>query len=356
MSFFPELTRLCPNINFFGVGGDELESQGQELLFHLRDFSSMGFSEVIHKIPFYLRALKRLEDEVINRGTKTAILIDFQDFNMRLAARLKQRGVKILYYVAPQAWAWKPHRAQTLSQNTHTLFTILPFEKEWFLERGVKQVKSIPHPLMLTYKDELLDIPVKPFGSWEKKIKILLLPGSRKFEIKNLLAEFMASIKILKRSFPVEVHLVKVNHIDSEIYDYFKQQIDVWYESGDLTKAMKACHFSLAASGTVTLSTGLFELPTVVCYKGSLLNEFIFHNLVKYKGPISLTNIIHGKMVYPEFIQNQVDPGRIASVIRSWTLNESLYNEVKSTLKETKKLLSGEDFSVPQFMARVIHE
>jgi lipid-A-disaccharide synthase len=356
MSFFKELSRLTPDVQYYGVGGEELKSHGMELLYHLKDFSSMGFSEVIHKIPFYFKALKKLEAEVVRRETKTAILVDFQDFNMRLAARLKKRGVKVLYYVAPQAWAWKPHRATALSQNTHTLFTILPFEKDWFGSRGVKQIRSIPHPLMLTYKNELNDLPAKSFGSWKEKVKLLLLPGSRRFEVYNLLPEFIKTVRILRQSMKVEVHLVKVNHIDQSFYDIYKDDIDVWYESEALTKAMKVSHFSLAASGTVTLSTGLFELPTIVCYKASLLNEFIFYNLINYKGPISLTNIIHDKIVYPEFTQGQVDPARLAEIIKTWTSNEKLYNEIKSSLRATKLLLSGEDFSVPEYMARIIHE
>lgn len=356
MSFFPELVKLCPDVKFYGVGGEDLKKEGMELLYHLKDFSSMGISEVIHKIPFYLRALKNVEQEVVKRGTKTAIVVDFQDFNMRLAIKLQKRGVKVLYYVAPQAWAWKPHRAGILSKTVHTLFSILPFEKDWFGSRGVKQIKSIPHPLMLTYKNELNSIPDKPYGVWKEKLKILLLPGSRKFEVYGLLPEFIKTVKILKRDFNVEVHLVKVNHIDQEIYRLYENEIDVWYESEDLTKAMRAAHFALAASGTVTLSTGLFELPTVVCYKASLLNEFIYFNLIRYKGDISLTNIIHNRKVFPEFIQGDVDPVRFARSIKSWTDNEKLYNEVKLTLKETKHLLSGENFSVPQFMAQVIHE
>ena len=356
MSFFPELKRLSPDVQFYGVGGDDLKAQGMELLYHLKDFSSMGFSEVIHKIPFYFKALKRLENEAVARGTKTAIVVDFQDFNMRLAARLKKRGINVLYYVAPQAWAWKAHRADALSKNAHTLFTILPFEKEWFGKRGVKQVRSIPHPLMLTYKNELSTIPPKPYGSWNQKLKILLLPGSRRFEVYSLLPDFIEAVKILRKSMKVEVHLVKVNHIKEEFYRLFEKDVDVWYESQDLTKAMKECHFAMAASGTVTLSTGLFELPTIVCYKASLLNEFIFYNFIKYQGPISLTNIIHNKMVFPEFTQNSVTPQKLASVIKSWSSNEKLYNELKSTLRDTKHLLEGEKFSVPEYMARVIHE
>jgi lipid-A-disaccharide synthase len=113
---------------------------------------------------------------------------------------------------------------------------------------------------------------------------------------------------------------------------------------------------AFAASGTVTLSTGLFELPTIVCYKASLLNEFIFYNLIKYSGAISLTNIIHNEMLFPELTQNAVDPAKLASIIRSWTSNENLYNGLKATLKDTKKLLSGEDLSIPRYMAQVIHE
>lgn len=356
MSFFPELRRLCPTTNFFGVGGDVLQKEGVDLLYHLKDFSSMGFSEVIGKIPFYHKALKRIEEEVIRRGTKTAILIDFQGFNMRIAKKLKELDVKVLYYVAPQAWAWKAQRARALSENTNTLFTILPFEKEWFTKRGVKQVRSIPHPLMLHFKDELQNIPSRPFGIWKDKLKILLLPGSRKFEVTSLLPSFIETINLLKKDYKVEVHLAKVAHLDPEIYNYFKDSIDVWYEDTEITSALKEAHFTLAASGTVTLSCGLFEMPTVVAYKGSLLNEFIYYNFIKYEGFISLTNIVHEQEVFPELIQEQVDPARMYSILKSWIENEKNYQQKKDLLKKTKELLSGEDFSVPQYMSQVINE
>ncbi len=139
MSFFPELRKLSPDTEFYGVGGDLLQKEGMELIYHLGEFSSMGFSEVIGKIPFYFRALKKFENLVQEKGTKTAILIDFQDFNLRLAQRLSKQGVKILYYVAPQAWVWKAKRAGVLSRTVHTLFSILPFEKDWFEERELSR-------------------------------------------------------------------------------------------------------------------------------------------------------------------------------------------------------------------------
>ncbi len=356
LSFLPELMKLSPDTKFYGVGGDDMEKLGVELLYHLKNFSSMGFSEVIGKVPFYFKALKKLEKEVVARGTKTAIVIDFQDFNLRLAQRLSKRGVKVLYYVAPQAWVWKPGRAQKLKTAAHTLFTILPFEKKWFGDRGVKQVKSIPHPLMLTYKNLLSDIPAKPFNSWEKKLKILVLPGSRRFEVELLLPEFIKTTEELRKTYNVEVHLVKVSHIPEAYYSLYKNKVDVVHESQDLVKAMKECHLALAASGTVTLSTGLFELPTIVAYRASLLNEFIFNNFIQYKGAVSLTNIVHGKNIFPELIQVDANANRFLRVIRSWLEDEKTYNEMKRDLKETKNLLAGDNFSVPEYMARVIHD
>ena len=126
MSFLPTLMESSPGMKFFGVGGDEMSSLGVENLYHLKDFSSWGFSEVIGKIPFYFKALNQIVEEVKKRKCKFAILIDFQDFNLRLAKKLNREGVRVFYYVAPQAWAWKAWRAKALEENVDTLFTIIP--------------------------------------------------------------------------------------------------------------------------------------------------------------------------------------------------------------------------------------
>jgi lipid-A-disaccharide synthase len=357
MSFFPELRRLLPETKFYGVGGELLKKEGMELIYHLGEFSSMGFSEVIGKIPFYFRALNKFETLAQERETKTAILIDFQDFNLRLAQRLSKQGVRVLYYVAPQAWVWKAKRAGVLSRTVHTLFSILPFEKDWFEERGVKQIRSVPHPLRETHAKDLAALPEKNWQEMrKKKIKILLLPGSRRFEVELLLPRFIEAIRNLKKDFVIETHLVRVSHLSPNLYDYFGNEIDHIYDSEELTQAMKTCHLALAASGTVTLSTGLFELPTVVAYRASLLNEFVFRNFIKYEGAVSLTNIIHGKMLFPELIQDEASPARLERALRTWIEDEKAYNHIKRDLKETKVLLSGEEFSVPKYMAKVIHE
>ena len=345
LSFIGELKQLKPELHFFGVGGDELEKTGMELCYHLKDFSSFGFSEVVGKIPFYFRALKYLENEVKRRQCKVAILIDFQDFNLKLAKRLKKNGVKVLYYVAPQAWAWKAGRAQVLEETVHTLFSILPFEKKWFSDRGVKKIVSVPHPLSLRYKDELLKISEKPHELLKKKLKLLILPGSRNDEVRFLMPQFEQTIINLRKLIktPIEVGLVRSSNVKDELWQMYDSQIDRIWQNEDLSKALSWAHLSLAASGTVTLATGLFQVPSVVAYQGSLLNQYIFETFVRYDKPISLTNLILGTRVFPEFIQERASAFNMTSALLELMTNKHEYDRVKSELSKLPKLLAGED-------------
>jgi lipid-A-disaccharide synthase len=353
LSFFKELKFASAGTKFFGVGGTDLESQGLELLYHLKDFSSWGYSGVITKIPFYMKAMKTILDEVEKRQCKTAILIDYQSFNLKLAGKLKERGVDVLYYVAPQAWAWKEYRVKKLSQFVHTLFTIIPFEKKWFKERGVAKVIGIDHPLWTTYQKELMHF-TSPLYEKKNVMKILLLPGSRQFEVSSLLKEFIKSIHELKKNFPVEVSIVKSSSVSENLFLPFNQSFDKIYSNEELVMALKNADFAMAASGTVTLTCALFEVPTVVCYKTSLLNQFIFESFVNYNWFISLANIIQNRAVFPELLQDQVSSYNIVSHFKFWYYNEDMYRELKSQLGQTKNLVKGEGVDIPQYMANVI--
>jgi lipid-A-disaccharide synthase len=354
MTFMPELMSRKNDCEFYGVGGDRLNALGVELLYHLRDFSGIGISEVLSKIPFYFKALDLILREVDRRNTKSAILVDFQGFNLKLAKKLKKRGVKVFYYVAPQAWVWKPWRAKTLEENVHTLFTILPFEKKWFQDRGVSKVRGVVHPLMLEYKDSLENIKLKKYRDFETQgTRILILPGSRNTEVCGLLPIFMKAITILKEEgYKVELGIVKTESVKPHHYDIAGDVAHTWNAS-ELTKAFDWCDMSVAASGTVTLATGLFCVPTVVCYKISLFSEFVLGMLVPYKGPISLTNIVHENMLYPELIQHHCDRYNIAKHLRVWIKNKNEYNKLTAELIETKSKLTGEDFSVSEYIASV---
>lgn len=354
LSFFNELKQKSPATQFYGVGGDELKSAGLELVYHLNEFSSWGYSEVIAKIPFYFKAMDHIVEEVKRRGTKTAILIDFQSFNLKLAGRLKAIGVNVLYYVAPQTWAWKEYRVKKLSNTTHTLFTILPFEKEYFKQRGVERVISIDHPLWTTYQKDLLSFTKNK--EFSKPLRLLLLPGSRNFEVDKLLPEFMSAIKELKKSFDIEISIVKSSSVKASLYETYEQYFDKVYMNEDLTLALKQADFALAASGTVTLTCALYSVPTIVCYKTSFLNQFIFETFVNYKWFISLANIVQNKSVFPELLQDQVSTYNIVSLLKNWYYNRDQFNRLMESLNETKNLVRGEKRDIPQYMADVIDE
>lgn len=356
VSFFDDISSDCKKLEFWGVGGELLEKKGVSLLYHLKDFSSWGFSEVIFKIPFYKRALEKMESEVERRNTKVAILIDFQDFNLRLAKRLKKKGVKVLYYVAPQAWVWKAWRAKAIENAVHTLFTIVPFEKEWFKKRGVQRVHGVNHPLYLTYKDELSEaLPERSFDSMKEQINLVILPGSRNFEVKNLLPEFITSLKSLRKTKNVNAILVKSPNVRDELYHPYMKDIDEVFFDSELTTALKKGHLCLAASGTVTLACALFELPTVVCYQTSILNAFIFYTFINYEGFGSLANIVHQEEVFPECIQERADQTNIMRALNSWISDRNAYDDLKLKLKKTKDLLKGDDSSPGKYMAEVIN-
>ena len=356
LTFFKELKGLCPETDFFGVGGEKLKQEKVDLIYHLNDFSSMGITEVLVKLPFYFKAMGRVLAEVDSRNCKTAILIDFQGFNLKLAKKLKKRGVKVLYYVAPQAWAWKAYRAKAIQKAVHTLFTILPFEKEWFSSRGVKNIKAVKHPLRIEYSSKLNGLREKSFESFqERKPRVLILPGSRNSEVQLMLPVFLRAKKLIEEKIECEFAIVKTKSVREENYINICKRTKV-FDANDLIDACDWADTCIATSGTVTLATGLFNLPTVVSYKLSVVNEIILRSIINYTGAVSLTNIVHNKMLFPEFLHYEADRYNISKEILNFLKSEDLYNSTVSSLSNTKKLLSGDDFNTASFMAEVIND
>lgn len=356
MSFVPRLKSLRPDVVLWGVGGDTLKAQGMELKYHLKDFSSMGFSEVIGKIPFYRNALNSLTAEAKRRNTTDAILVDFQDFNLRLAQRLAKQGVRIWYYVAPQAWAWRAHRAKTLSRTVERLFTILPFEESWFRDRGVTQTAPIPHPLVSNWAGPLSRLPQR---TWSTRLKtapqLMILPGSRRSEVKPLLPIFMDTVRLLKETIPgLQVTLSRVSHLEAGWYDCAKGLVDRWITPEELPEELLRTDVAIAASGTVTLGTGLMGVPTVVAYQSSLLNEYVIRHLIGYDRPVSLTNLVLNERVFPEFLQSQVQAPLLAQAVLNWVQNPAHWEDTRTKLALLPSMMSAGESDVGGLLAREI--
>jgi lipid-A-disaccharide synthase len=343
LSFMNDIQQHSASPHFFGVGGDEMKAAQVELLYHLKEFSTWGYTEVLTKIPYYLRALKRLEQECIKRKVEVAVLVDFQEFNMLLAKRLIKHGIKIMYYVAPQAWAWKAWRAKTIAKCADHLFVLLNFEKSWFEHRGVKNVSWVAHPLFNTYLRYFSAIEQKAYPSSSTgKYKLLLLPGSRSSELKYLLAEFLETVKKLELRFELDVSLVRARHLPIELYGEAEGYVDTWYTDDQFADALMEANFCLAASGTVTLTCALFAVPTIVTYRSSLFNEFLFQTFVNYKGDVSLANLVHGERVFPELIQEQATSFLMAQELSKLIVQEEQTHRLIDRLKQTKILIRGE--------------
>ena len=357
LSFIPGLKVRLPNLNLFGVGGDSLKEIGVELLYHLKDFSSFGVSEVFWQIPFYIKAYYKIIHEVRKRNCRVAILIDFQTFNLKLATQLKKEGVTVLYYVAPQAWVWKSYRAKILEKTVHTLFSILPFEKKWFEDRGVSRVKSVPHPLLINYQSQLAEFKqaVRVLEkNFSREVKILLLPGSRKFEVRYMLPVYIEVVRELKKTKNIKSSIVISPSVPSSYYSSYLGEIDNIYTNENLPQALIDADVSIATSGTVTLACALFEVPSVVCYKGSFINEFIYNYFIRYEGFVSLANIVHNAQVFPELLRKRFNSHNILVALLGWINDVNEYNNVKMRLASTAKLLSGELMDVSSYMDTVI--
>lgn len=359
LSFFLRLKNYCPDHTFWGVGGDVLKEEGVELLYHLNDFSSWGVSGVLTRIPFYYKALNKIEKEIMSRDCRVAILIDFQTFNLELAKRLKKHSVKVLYYVAPQAWAWKSYRVHMLRERVDTLFTILPFEKKWFLDRGVTQVISAPHPIYHSFKSRIEEIKnslIRKRKNKNRPLRLLLLPGSREFEVKENLKIFLDTVKMLRKDFDIALSIVIAKSVRVLLDDNLLNQFDQAVGDELLAEVLLETDVALAVSGTVTLITAFFAVPTIVTYRSSYLNEFIYSNFISYRGPISLANIVHEEMVFPEYIQSKANKYNLYNTLHAWLSDSNLISKKMEKLLKTPELIAGDDEIVLEKMKGTLTE
>ena len=353
LEFFRDLKEQCPQISFWGVGGDRMAQEGFENLFHLHQFSNCGFSDVFFKLFFYFKALRKILHHVERRKCKAAVLIDFQEFNLHLARKLKKRRVKVVYFVAPQAWAWRSYRSKIVKKTVEALFTILPFEKSWFEKRGVRRVFSVPHPVLSRFESEL---PPFKHKTLKDPITVLLLPGSRNSEVRYMLPDFCRVLAEIKKNRQVKSLMVCTSSVQEENYRPYLHFIDQTCPDTQLTWALQKADVCIATSGTVTLTTALFCVPTVVCYKVSLFNEFVLDLVMNYRGYFCLANILHQKEVFPEFYQERMSVYNIRKKISNWICDAEEYRKTREILAQTRKLLTGEGISVARHIKQVIED
>ncbi|HZF64221.1 MAG TPA: lipid-A-disaccharide synthase [Chitinophagaceae bacterium] len=332
-----ELKRLDTRADIRCWGGDLMQAAGAVVVKHYKELAFMGFAEVIKNLPTIMRNLKFCRQDIQGYNPDVLVLIDYPGFNLRIAKWAKQQGYKVVYYISPQVWAWKESRVKGIRKIVDRMLVILPFEEEYFANRWNYKVIFVGHPLLEAVSSFLSQPPVQEFSPKEV---IALLPGSRKQEIeKKLPLMLQVSTVFPKYQFIV----AKASSLDDSFYQQFLNSFPHVQSIRNQTyELLSQATAALVTSGTATLETALFEVPQVVCYKGSAISYHIARRLVKIKY-ISLVNLIMDREVVKELIQDELTKDNIVVELRRILFDMSAKEQIMQDYQALKAMLQQEE-------------
>jgi len=302
------LRRAVPDVAVEGVGGPQLAAAGVRLLARIEDLTVMGFVEVVRKVPAHWRLLRRIERRLRDGDVRLVVLVDYPGFHLRVAAAAHRAGVPVMYYIAPQLWAWGERRVRQMAQTVTRLAVILPFEERFFTERGVATT-FVGHPLMdrpaLAARPQLK----RELGLDPGRPVLGLFPGSRSQEVTRLWPAFRAAAEAVRRQRP-EVQVL-VAATDGGVYP---DAGGVAVVRGRPRECFGAADAALCKSGTTTLEAAVADTPLVVAYRMHQLSYLLARRLVRVPW-IGLVNLVAGRQVAPEFIQGAATPDALARAV-----------------------------------------
>ena len=343
-----ELARMSPATSLVGVGGDRMADVGVELLHHIRHLAVVGITEVVRHLGHVHRALRVVVDAAVQQQVDVAVLIDYPDFNLTLARRLRRvrPELPIVYYISPQVWAWRASRIRTIARLIDRMLVILPFERELYEEAGLP-VEFVGHPLLdLDTTDEtreefahLHQIPkeVTWFG---------LCPGSRTAEVKRLLPPMLEAADCVRVEIDSIFLVPMVAGVACSCYELALSKANPEVRSkvrliaGDYRSVLRHCRAAAVCSGTATLETALAGTPMVVVYRTSWPTYNLGKLLVRIKD-IALVNVIAGRRIVPELVQGSVTGAGIARELLGLIESGSTRQRIQSALAEVRAQLGG---------------
>ena len=328
-----EMRKLDQSAEIRCWGGDLMEGAGGSLVKHYKDLAFMGFVEVIKNLPTILKNLKFCKQDILAFKPDLLILIDYPGFNLRIARWAKKQGIRIVFYISPQVWAWKEGRVKSIKASVDKMIVILPFEKA-FYDRWNYNVDYVGHPLVEVIDRFLAESDRPPLA--EKPV-IALLPGSRKQEILKKLPLMLE----LSKAFPEYQFVVaQAPGMDESFYhDLLAPYTNVSSVRNETYHLLNQSSAALVTSGTATLETALFGVPEVVCYKGNPISYLIARKLIRVKY-ISLVNLIMDREVVKELIQDKLTVENLAKELRLLLYDQQKRKQLDQDYKALKRLLS----------------
>lgn len=308
------LKAIDKNIEVYGMGGDILRNAGGEVLFDIKDHSVMGFVEVIKKLPDIFKLKSDFKKLLKERRPDVFVTIDYPDFNMRIAKIAHEMGIPVLSFIPPSAWVWRKGRAKDVAKITDKVACIFPFEYDVYKEAGAK-AEFVGHPLVDIVKPSMSREEAETWAGKEagKKL-VLLMPGSRLMEIEKTLPTLLQAGKLMQKIMPeVQFIVPRAGTIPKEM---LADKINASGLKATITEGHNYDLFSiadlaLATSGTVTLEAALCDLGSVIVYKASPVSFFVAKLVVKIPH-IGLPNIVAGKGILPELLQDDFNPDNVA--------------------------------------------
>lgn len=335
-----EMSARDPDLEFFGIGGAQMRQAGVEILTEADTLSVVGITEVFSRLPAVIREAGRIKKEMVERRPDLLILIDFPDFNLHMAKFAKKNRVQVLYYISPQVWAWRGGRVAKIKKYVDRMAVILPFEADFYHERGVCAT-FVGHPLLDHYSEE--HGGDCPDSESPGKTVVGLLPGSRRSEIARNLPVMLAAARRLENSMEGISFIVSMAPgIDRQWLEGFvspyRDVLDIEILAGAIEAVLKRCTLVVAASGTVTLEAAIFGVPMVIIYRISRVSYLLGSMLVKVDH-IGLANIIAGERVVPELIQKQAEPAEIARTVSHLLSDPAALSDLRRRLRSVRSLL-----------------
>lgn len=332
-----ELRKLDPELVAFGIGGDELAASGVELLHHVRDLAIVGLFNVIRHLPMYRRVFRELMTRIEQERPDAILLIDFPDFNLRIAKALQKLDIPMLYYISPQVWAWRSGRIRQIARTVDHMMVVFPFEK--LLYEGKMRATWVGHPLV-----EQLEhlVPPRSRPLPEGKVRLAILPGSRLMEIEELLPEMMRALDLFRAGREVEAFIIKAPTISREQLEAAAPGCTLAVElvSSEGRKALASADLAIVSSGTATLEAAILGVPCVVMYRLPRLTWFVARRIVRLEN-VSLVNIVAGSGLVPELLQRDATGERAVQELER-LLEPDQWKKVTTGLRSVYEKLGGE--------------
>jgi len=318
-----ELKRLKPDCRLKGIGGPRMEAAGVQLLYSLKDFAFMGFSEVLRHLPFIRRVFKRLDRLFLQEKPDLIILIDYPGFNLRLAKIAKRRNIAVLYYISPQVWAWNSRRAQAIARRVDCLAVILPFEVDFYRRRTGLQANFVGHPLLEVVRPKLSR------SRFCQKWGLDLLPV------------MLQAGRLLRRRMPgLQLALGTVSTVERSFYqDLLREHGEHVVLISDQTyDLMSHAQLLLVASGTATLESAILGASMIILYRISFISWIIALLLVRVSC-IGLVNLVAREKIVPELVQYQVTAKRVAQEAYHLLSNDQRRRKMAGKLSKIRRQL-----------------